>query len=135
MTPLINADTWLGAASADQRQDKNKRSDGGIAGNGSHAVESVGAFGSCQQTEREQQGQCTKACHRQVDEPRAGVFGMAVMGHDQRPRRQRHEFPGGQKRKGICGQHNDIHACQKCRIKRQHTVPCGLMLAITDGIK
>jgi hypothetical protein len=43
-----------------------------------------------------------------------------MMRHNERPRRQRHEFPRHQKSERVIGEHHDTHAGEKRRIEWQH---------------
>ena len=48
------------------------------------------------------------------------VVALAVVRHDQRPRGERHKFPGAQKGESIIGEEDQIHGGQEGRKERQH---------------
>src|SRR6266850_3994894 len=58
-----------------------------------------------------------------------------MMGHHERPRAERHEFPGQQERERVVREDHEIHAGEKHREERQHAVGCGFMPAVTQPIK
>jgi len=57
------------------------------------------------------------------------------MGHDECPGGERHEFPRHQKTESVSGQHDQIHAGEKCRKKWQHPQRLMLVPAIANSIK
>ena len=83
-------------------------------------VEGVSAGRSGKQAEGEQKSKRPGARHDDVDETGARVVGLAVMGHDQRPRGKRHQFPAEQEGEGVVGEHDEVHCGEKCRKERQH---------------
>src|SRR5262245_25946509 len=81
------------------------------------AAEGIPAVRSRQQAEGEQQRKRAEARHDQIDISGTDIVDHAVMRHDQRPRRQRHEFPRHKKCERIVGEYDDVHAGEKCRIE------------------
>ena len=117
-------------AGAEQRENEDKRA--GKPGRGmgcADRVERVAAIGPGEQAEGEQQRERAEARHDQVDVARANVAALAMMRHDQRPRGERHELPGGQEGEGIVGEDNKVHAGQEGWIERQHTQRRRLVLS------
>jgi hypothetical protein len=92
----------------------------------------IAAVGARQQSEGEQERERAEARHDQIDVSRADVIAGAMMRHDQRPRRQRHEFPRHQKREGVVGEHHDAHAGEKRRIERQHPARGILVATVSE---
>ena len=149
ITPLINADTWLGAAgcaSGSQTcngtspafepapisaRTKTQGRDRGVRMPGAHWLEGIAARGAGQQTEGQQQGQAAERRHDQVDEAgaRAAMAGVALMRHDQRPRGQRHQFPAEQKQKGVIGDNDE----RNCRPGRRDRTAGRARDALRDG--
>ena len=58
-----------------------------------------------------------------------------MVGHHQRPGRERHELPGDKEGEGVIGQDDEVHAGQKRGIEREHASGCFLVLAVADGKK
>ena len=85
-------------AGADQHQQQNQRGGERLGMVRADRGEGVVAVGAGEHAEGEQQRQRAEARHDQIDVARAGIFRRAVVGHHQRPGRQRHELPGDQKR-------------------------------------
>jgi hypothetical protein len=98
-------------------------------------LERVVALGPCKHAEGEQQGQRAEGRHDQIDVAGAGIFRRGVVGHHQRPGRQRHELPGHQKRKGVIRQHDQVHAGEIGRKIWQHPQWSGLVPAIAEGVE
>jgi hypothetical protein len=92
----------------------------------------IPAVGARQQTEGEQQRERPEARHDQINVSCADVIGDAMMRHDERPRRQRHEFPRHQKSERVVGEHHDAHAGEKRRIERQHPARGILMATVSE---
>ena len=92
----------------------------------------VAAIRTRQQAEHEQQSERAEAGHDQVDISRAGVLADAVMCHDERPGRQRHELPRHEKSECVVGQHDDRHPGEKCRVERQNSTRSGLVASISE---
>ena len=97
--------------------------------------EIVAALGPGQHAEGEQQRQRAEAGHRQVDVARARIVGVLVMGHDQRPRRERHEFPGQQEGERVVGEHHEAHAREEGRKERQDARGRMLVPAVADPVE
>jgi hypothetical protein len=100
---------------------------------GADGVEVITAIGTRQQTKGQQQRQGAEAGHDQVEIAGAGIGRVLMMGHDQRPRTQRHEFPGEQEREGVIGQQHQVHPGQKRRVERQHPLRGCFVLAVAKG--
>src|SRR3954470_17152043 len=58
-----------------------------------------------------------------------------MVGHDQRPRRQRHELPAQKIGEGIVRQHHEVHAGEKGGEEGKHAVRCGVMMAVAEAIE
>jgi hypothetical protein len=56
-----------------------------------------------------------------------------MMRHDQRPRRQRHKFPGDEKRERVVSQHDERHAGEKGGEERQYPSRRRLVAAIAES--
>ena len=54
--------------------------------------------------------------------------------HDERPRRQRHEFPAQKIGEGIVRQHHEVHAGER-REEGKHAVRRGVMMAVAEAIE
>ena len=119
-------------AGADQRQDQGKRAEHRGRVRRAHLREGVEPVGPREQAEGEQQSQRAEARHDQIDVAGADIVGHAMVRHDQRPRRQRHELPGDEKSEGVVGQHDERHAGEKGRIERQHALRRRLVAAIAE---
>ena len=119
-------------AGADQRQDENGRRRCLGRVRGADVGKGVAAIGTRQQPEREQQRERAEARHDQVDIAGADIVGDLMMRHDQRPGRQRHEFPCHQEREGVVGEHDDAHAGEKGRIERQHPARRVLVTPVSE---
>ena len=120
----------LGAGAQEGKdQDDGRKS----AAAGAHVCERVAARAAGQQAEGQQQRERAEARHQDVDVARAGILGIMMVRHHQRPRRQRHELPGGEKAEGIVGQHNEVHAREEQRIEGQHASGRHLVPAVADG--
>ena len=100
-----------------------------------HRRERIAARRTGQQREGEQQRQRAEARHDNVDEPGPRVAGVAVARHDQRPRGERHELPGDEKRVGVVGEQHQVHAGEERRIERQHPLRLTVVAAVTDPIE
>ena len=61
------------------------------------------------------------------------VAGRAVVGHDQRPGGERHQFPGEQERVGVGGEDDEVHAGDEGGEERQHPVRRMLVPSVADG--
>ena len=151
MTPLMRAETWLGAAGWASgshtcngtrpalepvpTSTRTKTTPGRTAVDVPDLGEGVAAAAAGKQAEGQQQRQRAEARHDDVDEARAAVLGIAVVGHHQRPGRQRHELPGDQEGEGVVRQDDEVHGAEECRIEGQHTPLRRLVLAVADGIE
>jgi hypothetical protein len=58
-----------------------------------------------------------------------------MMGHHERPRRQRHELPRQQKRECVVGQDHEVHAGKECREKRQNPVRRRFMAPVAEAVE
>ena len=119
-------------AGADQSEDQHQRAERGGWMRGAHLRERVKAVGAGEQAEGEQQSERAEARHDQIDVAGAHVLGHAMVRHHQRPRRQRHELPGQQKREGVVGEHDQRHAGKERRIERQHASGRRFVLAVAE---
>ena len=90
---------------------------------------------SRQQAEREQQRERAEACHHEIDVTGPGVAPFAMMRHDKRPRRQRHELPAQQIGEGVVRQHHEVHAGEQGGEKGKHAVRRGVMMAVAEAIE
>ena len=149
MTPLMRAETWLGAAGWASGSHtcngtrpalepvpistRTRTRPGRTVGGGSDLGEGVAAAAAGKQAECQQQRQRAEARHDDVDVAGAPVLGIAVVRHHQRPGRQRHELPGDQEGEGVVGQDDEVHAAEECRIEGQHAAGRRLVLAVADG--
>ena len=105
-------------AGADQREDQNGGRERGRGLGSTDVIKGIATVWSCQQPEGKQQGNGPEACHDQVEVACPHVVDDAVMRHDQRPGRQRHELPRHQKCERIIGEHDDVHAGEESWIER-----------------
>ena len=153
MTPLISAETWLGAAGcasgsqtcsgtrpAFEPAPSSIRISTSVAAvrrmrRGADRGEIVVAGGTGQQAERQQQRQRAEARHHQIDVAGLGVAGFAMMRHHQRPGRQRHELPAQQIGERVVGQHHQIHAGEEGGEERQHALRRVFVAAVADAIE
>ncbi len=153
MTPLINAETWLGAAGCasgsqtwsgtspalepapSSARPRTSPADVGRRHVGADLAEGIEALRARQQTEAEQQGERAGARHHDIDVPGMGIAGFAVMGHHQRPRRQRHELPRHQEAEGVVGEQHEIHSGEECGEERQHPLRLMLVASVADTVK
>ncbi len=122
-------------AGAEQRQDQHHRRQPGGRMRVADGVEHIVAIGAGQETEGEQQRQRAEARHHQIDEAGAQVLALLVMGDDQRPRRQRHEFPRHQEAEGVVGEHHQVHGGEIGGIERQHALRGFLVAAIAERVE
>ena len=97
--------------------------------------ESVIARRPRQQAEGQQQRERAETRHHEIDVAGFGVAGFAVVRHDKRPRRQRHEFPAQQIGERIIRQHHQIHAGEKGREERKHAVRRRIVAAVAETVK
>ena len=144
MTPLIRADTWLGAAGcASGSQTCSGTSPAfdpapiSATISTAAATETLGWWAriefegvvpsaTCQQAEGEQQRQAAEGGHDEIHKAGLGVSLVAMMRHDQRPRGQRHQLPCEEKREGIVSDGDQDHAGEERRVERQN--PFGVRL-------
>src|SRR6516162_4824137 len=66
-----------------------------------HGGEGVAAFRSCEHAIAKQQCERTEAGHDEINISGSRVVADAMMGHDERPRRKRHNLPGSQESEGV----------------------------------
>ena len=153
MTPLISAETWLGAAgcaSGSQTcsgtrpafepapssiRTSTSAATYGVCCGGADRVKSVISGGPGQQAESQQQRQRAEARHHQIDIARLGVAGSrwcamtnAQEASDMNSQRQ-------QEGEGVVRQHDEVHAGEESGEERQHPVRCGLMPAVAEPDK
>ena len=119
-------------AGAEQGQAEHQRSDRRRSVQHAHVREGVAAAGAGQQTEGQQQGERAEARHDQIDVPRPHIVARSVVRHDQRPRRQRHEFPAHEEAERIVGEDDEAHAGKECRIEWQHPPRRLLVLPVAE---
>ena len=100
-----------------------------------HRREAIAAGGAREKAEGEQQRHRPKARHEQIDIAGTGVFGIAMMGHDQRPGGERHGLPGQKKGEGIGCQHHQGHGGEEHRKEGQHAVRRCLVAAMAKPIE
>ncbi len=117
---------------ADQRQNQNQRARRRGRRRCAHLGKGIGAVGAGEQAEAEQQRHRAEARHHQIDVAGAQIVGLAMMRHHQRPRGERHELPGHQKREGVVGEQGQRHAGEEGGIERQHALRRRLVLAIAQ---
>ena len=122
-------------AGAEQHQNQHQCRRIGRMLRGANGCKSVVSRRSRQQAEREQQRERAEACHHQIDVTGPGVAPFAMMRHDKRPRRQRHELPAQQIGEGVVRQHHEVHAGEKGGEKRKHAVRRGVMMAVAEAIE
>ena len=153
MTPLISAETWLGAAGwasgsqmckrrqprlgagADQGERENRSRDPGRRRMAAHRPESEVAGGAAEQAEGEQQGEGPERRHENIDIAGADVVAFAMMGHDQGPGGERHQLPGKQEGIGVVGEDDEIHRRHEQREKGQHAALRAFMAAIAERVE
>ena len=114
-------DAGLGTG-ADERQHQNQSAGERRQRRRAHGGEGVAAGGAGEQAEGEQQCQRAGAGHDDIDEAGLAILGVLVMGHDQRPRGQRHELPREQEGEGVVGEDHQVHGGEEDGIERQHTL-------------
>jgi len=117
---------------ADQREDKRQHSHQRGGMRRAHLRECIKAVRPGQQAEAEQQRERAEARHNQVDVAGAHIVGHAMVRHHQRPRGERHEFPGDEEGEGVVGEHHERHAGEEGGIERQHALRLVFVLAITQ---
>ncbi len=120
---------------ADQGQNEGEGGDAGRRLRRAHGVEGVAAGGTCEQSEGEQQHERAEARRDEVDIAGARVVALAMMGHHQRPRGDRHELPGQQKRIGVVGEKDDVHAGEKGGKERQHAFRRMFVTRVSEAIE
>ena len=133
--PDVQRDKAGLGAGAEQHESQDSGGDelGGLGS--THRVECVISARSGQQTESEQQRQRAEARHDEIDVSCPRVVLFAMVRHDERPRGERHEFPGKQEREGVVRQHDKIHAGKERREERQHPVRRRFVTAIAKAIE
>ena len=122
-------------ARANQRQQQHDHAGDHVRMTGPHRRKSVVAARSRKQTERQQQRQRAEACHHEIDETGARILRSAMVGHHQRPGRQRHELPRDQEAERVVRQHDEVHAGEIGREERQHAKRRAFMPAIADAVE
>ena len=120
---------------AEQHQDQHQRRRIGRVLRGADGCKSVVSRRPRQQAEGEQQRERAEACHHEIDIAGLGVARLAMMRHDERPRRQRHELPAQQIGEGVVRQHHEVHAGEKGREEGKHAVRRGVMTAVAEAIE
>ena len=120
-------------AGADQRQDQDQCGERCRGMRGAHRVETVAAVGTGEQAECQEQRERAETRHHQIDVAGVHIVAFAMVRHDQRPGRQRHELPGHQEREGIVREHHEIHAGEERRIERQHALRRRFVPSIAQG--
>ena len=78
--------------------------------NRAHRAERVVAGAALQHAEAEQDGDRAEVRDQQVQEACAANLGNAVLGGDEKERRERHRFPGDHERVGVGA---DDHQCHR----------------------
>ena len=86
-----------------------------------HLGECVAAGRPCKQSEGQQQSERAEARHHDVDVARTPVVGVLVIGHDKRPRAERHEFPGEEEAEGVGRKNDGAHAGEEGGIEGKDT--------------
>ena len=151
ITPLISADTWLGAAgcasgsqtcsgtrpafdpapiSATISTTAATSASGGFARD---RIERIAALRAGQQAKTQQQRQAAEGRHDQIDEAGPGVAFLLMVRHHQRPGGQRHQLPREEKGEGVVGDDHQRHGGQEGGIERQDAFGMRLMPAVAEG--
>jgi hypothetical protein len=149
ITPLIKAETWLGAAGcasgsqtwrgtspafgagADESEDQD---DGGKrAAAGADVGKSVTARPTREQSKGQQQRQRAEAGHQDVNIGRLPMVWIMMVREHERPGGDGHQLPGKQEAETIVGKHDEVHAGNKQGIEGEDTARRCLVPTMADG--
>ena len=122
-------------AGAEQGQRQNSRGNGRRTVGAADRLERVAAVGTRQETKTKQQRKRPETRHQQVDVSGARVAALPVVRHHERPRGERHELPGEQERERVVGQHDQIHAGEKCGEEGQHATRLAFVPSVAEAVE
>ena len=122
-------------AGADQRQQEREAGHAGRRAGRAHRVKGVAAGGAREQGEGQQQRERAETRHHDIDVAGARVVVLAMVGHHQRPRGDRHELPRQEKAVGVVGDEHEIHAGKECRKERQHALGRALRSSFAKAVE
>ena len=149
ITPLIRAETWLGAAGwasgsqtckrhkaglgagADEDQDQDQARQG-LTG-GPDVGKGIAAGGAGKQAEGEQQRERAEARHDDVDVAGAAVVGSRWCAITSAQDDERHELPGEQEGEGVVGEDDKVHGGEEHGVEGQDAAGRLLVRAVADG--